>query len=176
MGTGANRMVGFHPLVALMGAPPLAGSVHATTGNATATSPFTGTVVEGLSDAVPSADGPPVDDDVPRRLLPHPASIDRPRTATAGTNLADLPSCHQPRLELLVMSYDDMSGTAAYGVHAPRTSALKRMNQMDESGGMGPIRPGSANPLYAQSGLRTHLNSKSDVRWWPPCPPHRTTP
>ncbi len=121
--------MGLHPLAALIGASPLAGSVQATTGNATATSPFTGTVVDGLPDELVSADGPPVVVDEPRRLLPQPASINSPRTAVAGTNLADLPSCHQPRLELFVMSYDDMSGTGAIGVHRCKCRDLERMDQ-----------------------------------------------
>ena len=74
VGTGARMMVGFQPDGALMADPPLDGSVQAITGKATATSPMTGTVVDGAPPTVVEVGLTLVDAVVPRSDVPQPAS------------------------------------------------------------------------------------------------------
>ena len=75
-------MVGFHPDDDLIAEPPYAGFVQATTGKATATSPFTGTVVAVVPPAVVDVPATVDDEEVSRSDEPHPVSTTSPAAAT----------------------------------------------------------------------------------------------
>ena len=75
-------MVGLQPDLDLIALPPNAGSVQLTTGNATATSPLRGTVVDVVLPPLAAAEATPVDDVVPRSDEPQPVSMPNPATIT----------------------------------------------------------------------------------------------
>ena len=83
VGTGAVMIEGFQPEEALMAAPPSEGSVQATTGNATATSPLIGTVVDGAAPVVDVVEPSLLDPVEPMTEDPQPASSAQPATAVA---------------------------------------------------------------------------------------------
>jgi len=83
VGIGAKMMVGFQPDEDLMVDPPLAGSMQAITGKATATSPLMGTVVGGVAPPAVDVDVTPVDVVVPSSDVPQPASSPSPATDSA---------------------------------------------------------------------------------------------
>ena len=75
-------MVGLQPDLDLIALPPNAGSAQVTTGNATATSPLRGTVVDVALPPVAVAEVTPVDEVVPRSDEPQPVSRPNPATIT----------------------------------------------------------------------------------------------
>jgi uncharacterized membrane protein len=107
---GAIRMVGSQPEREAAD-PPEDGPVHATTGNATATSPFTGTVVEGELDDVETDDAARVEAVVSRSEVPHPASTVRPSTEATERRRAGVHRRHRAGTGFLVMMHDDRPGS-----------------------------------------------------------------
>jgi hypothetical protein len=112
-------IVGFQPDADLMALPPLAGSVQATTGKATAISPLTGTVVVvALPDAV-EVEMTPVDEVEPRRDVPQPARTTRPAAANADSGRPVVRRVGS-RLGLRIIIPDDRPGHRAdEGTRAP---------------------------------------------------------
>ena len=95
-----------------MATPPYAGSVQATTGKATATSPSTGTVVGGAPGEVVFDESAPVEEVEPRRELPHPVRRVSPSTHATGTSTSGVRRHLRFRTGFHVMMHDDTPGRA----------------------------------------------------------------